>query len=477
MAMIALAHAARKARPGTEVLIVDGQRTPYYNDVLEIARFRPHALVTGTYAYTSILGQDYLGRERQVIEALRKNVRPDLPIIVGGHEASSNPAGVIDALQPQLLFKGEGEVSFGETVRSGFNMPELDSSLVSANIFTTPRGNRSLVIEAAQPFDLDQFPLPTEFVSIFPEGTRWDQAAVNIGRGCIGRCTFCGGAVKPFGEMSPERVVEHLLAWEGLGYSYFELLSQDFVRRPKHAGAILQAINYESRLRGKSYFMFARPDQFARALDVTLRDGTPARDEWEIFLAENQVEIETGAENFNLHMLLPKGFEKYRSRKAALQHPTNLESMLKAASGTPTRVTFDLIFFTPNATLRGIRNNYEALSEYAGKYPNLYVEPHALFREFFPYVGTRAAAIFGDESGKLKPYEDRRVKALLHTLRAHKDYYRCSDELPLTQVLDRILNLIAFFERESKGPTSPPSQDKIDRYIGVVTGGEPVYLP
>ena len=149
--------------------------------------------------------------------------------------------------------------------------------------------------------------------------------------------------------------------------------------------------------------------------------------------------------------------------------------MLEFAKGTEARISFDLILFVPTTSLRGIRVNYETLRDYAAQYPNLYIEPSALFRELYPYAGTPAAEIFGDGTGRLNPYEDKRVPALLRTLKANKKYYRCSDTLPLTTVLDRIIKLIRFFERNFRDSARPPSPSRIARHMeGVV--GSPVYL-
>ncbi|MFA4857994.1 MAG: cobalamin-dependent protein, partial [Candidatus Margulisiibacteriota bacterium] len=339
MALIGLAHVAR--RQGAEVVIVNGLHYEDADVQAQLKAFAPTHLCVSTYHQPN-----YVKRELAAMAPFRGKI----PIIVGGHEASAWPEGVRSSLRPDFLFMGEGEVALEEFIRSGFRPDAM-----SAELATAENANGIWQIQGKKRFNLDELPLPTEITGFFRTPNKemdWEQANINIARGCVGHCIYCGGAKKGLGHMSAHRVVEQMHAWKNLGFSYFDFLAADASSHPKKATQIAQAITQDGSFRGDGIYFFARGDTFVHALDLKLDDGTPGIEIWRAFLKMHAVEIETGLETTVLKRLLPAHFRKYPTQEAAAQHVDHFARICELARETGSKIATDLLSFDPDSTLR-----------------------------------------------------------------------------------------------------------------------------
>ena len=263
VALIGIAHEARKR--GAEVRIYSPDLC-VARAIKQIKEFHPDVLGVGT-----LYGAECLSRERSVVEAFRGKIK----IVVGGQDASARPNTVISLLKPDFLVRNEGELAFSELVRASFDPRKANLDVISIE----ERGG-TFVVSPKLAYSLDDLPLPTDMPPIFPLREKWGEGTIDVARGCIGLCTFCGGSNTKLTYMSPKMVLAHIRAWKSMGNKHIDLLAPDLTSSPAKASQIIREINAAADLKGSSYFFSVRLDSMARAMDVVFEDGKKAYDEW-----------------------------------------------------------------------------------------------------------------------------------------------------------------------------------------------------
>lgn len=192
------------AVPGEEVRIFDMRVESDLKSVLE--QFGPD--VVGTTGFTA-----EVPHAQEICRTVR-TVRPDTPVVVGGHHASMS-AMEFDSPDVDYVVTGEGERTFPHLLRA-LEKGEHPSTVPGIAYRQDGRLHRT---EPRAPItDLDEVPRPrrdlveryrSEYFFRF-----WDDVySLETTRGCPFRCTFCsvwrffGGKVR---FKSPERVVSEI---------------------------------------------------------------------------------------------------------------------------------------------------------------------------------------------------------------------------------------------------------------------------
>jgi len=423
LALLGIAHEAQKAK--AEVLVVEESRTTHRRALDAIRSFHPDVIGISTYFDPAcmLLVKDVIREFNRIAK-----------IALGGHDVSSRPKEAAALYQPNFMFLNEGEMAFAHMVAAGFNLTRVDPQLVEIREI-----NGVPVIISKIPYPLDSYPLPTEFPPTFPEDKRYDEAAINIARGCIGGCTFCGGAKKPLSYMTPARVLEHIRAWLSLENNNIDLMAPDFTSRAPLASEIIRELNRHPEAGGLKYFFSVRLDSLDRALDL-------APEEWTAFFRQNEVTIEAGYETGIARRLSREHLGKSED---AEKHLASLIRLLQ----TGVKVAVDLISFDPDSTFAETAQDYTVLLGLARKYTNMTIYPEALFRELKIFPGTRAAQIFGTKDYRSRPFKDRKLRLLLDTLIGHRDFFGISPHRSLTSSLERIVAIIYFLQKRGDRAT------------------------
>ncbi len=139
---------------------------------------------------------------------VKKNL-PQIKVIVGGPEVTSEPPYVLSSLNIDIGVFGEGEIPFVNLLKF-FLKGKPDLSEIGG-IFYKKNG-RILVNHAPTPFnELDEIPSP--YLLGFIDPSKYDRMMIEIMRGCPCRCKYCSEnkvslAKKPF--FSSERIKKEL---------------------------------------------------------------------------------------------------------------------------------------------------------------------------------------------------------------------------------------------------------------------------
>lgn len=137
-----------------------------------------------------------------------KEVRPDLPIILGGPLITSHPVFIMNQVKADYAVCGEGELTLTEFMdwftKNAFAKPiEKINGLVYRDPFGSPVKN------AARAQIQDQDALPFQDFSVwdrFKENNVIPEIFLSYSRGCIANCTFCYRAFPDLNVKSVERV-------------------------------------------------------------------------------------------------------------------------------------------------------------------------------------------------------------------------------------------------------------------------------
>ncbi len=132
-------------------------------------------------------GQVSFNHSMDTVKYIKKHF-PDLPLIVGGQQATFRPLPIIEKGGVDYLVSGEGEYVIVDLVKyllgiPGAKTPESIPSLMyrqNGHIVTTERAPR---IE-----DLDAIPLPDRDAFAWNKYPQW---VIMTSRGCPYRCAFC----------------------------------------------------------------------------------------------------------------------------------------------------------------------------------------------------------------------------------------------------------------------------------------------
>ncbi|MBU0573397.1 MAG: B12-binding domain-containing radical SAM protein [Candidatus Margulisbacteria bacterium] len=138
-----------------------------------------------------------------------KKLSPGVTVILGGQEVSFEEEAVLEAFRSiDIVVRGEGEATFTELLQAlGSGMPLNDI------LGLTYRDKDQILRNPDRPFieDLDSLPL-LDF-SLLPHIGRYEQGAVEAGRGCPYCCSFCANSKmwkRSFRIKSPPRIVKEL---------------------------------------------------------------------------------------------------------------------------------------------------------------------------------------------------------------------------------------------------------------------------
>lgn len=146
---------------------------------------------------------NYIKRACEVV----KEVRPDVPIILGGPLITSHPMLIMQNVKADYAVCGEGELTLTELMdaltRNAWAKP-LEK--ISGLVFRNPAG--ALVQNAKRAQIQDQDALPFQDFSVwdrFKDGVI-PEIFMSYSRGCIANCTFCYRAFPDLNVKSVERV-------------------------------------------------------------------------------------------------------------------------------------------------------------------------------------------------------------------------------------------------------------------------------
>lgn len=137
-----------------------------------------------------------------------KEVRPELPIILGGPLITSHPVFIMNHVKADYAVCGEGELTLTEFMdwftKNAYSKPlEKINGLVFRDPFGFPVKN------AARAQIQDQDALPFQDFSVwdrFKENNVIPEIFLSYSRGCIANCTFCYRAFPDLNVKSVERV-------------------------------------------------------------------------------------------------------------------------------------------------------------------------------------------------------------------------------------------------------------------------------
>lgn len=408
--------------------------------------------------------------EIEVAAALRK---AGTKIVLGGQDVSSCEERLdwaIEKMQPDYVVLNEGETPIAELITAGLDPEKIDPLKVK----TTKQGETWILqTHPRARYQLDQLPLPTQMPKIYPSRTGWLQGIIEIVRGCIGECNFCGGAKMPLAYMAPITVIHHLKAWLSLGVREIDLMGPDLTANPKTATAIVTEINKHPELGPLSFFFSVRVDTMAKALD-----HDPAA--WLQFLANHQVTMELGIETFFERKLQADWLNKSRDPS---QHLANIKKILRFVGranqlkkGQPaSTVAGDYITFDPWTSLGIAHYDYATQLSLAKDFPHLTITESSWAREMMVFPGTHTAKLFGTKRpGPLSPryvlkgYHDKRADALRTTIRQHNHHFEPKKNQPIARYLERICALASSFQRTFRDPKKPVNLSRADSLVSVL---------
>ena len=484
--LVGLAHECHKL--GVKVAIFDGNG---YQDhqaaIAAVKGFRPNTLCVSTYFDKS---HRSIESEKAMIAAMRHRVEK---VIIGGHHVSAAPNDVIALHKPDIAVLHEGEIALAETIRTRYNFDQTDHRAIAVE-----QQGLTTIVSPKQAYNLDNLPLPTELPPIFPLQALWDSFIINVARGCIGQCNFCGGAKIPLHYMSPARVIEHINAWLSIEAKYIkqqescpdleaaqmnyiqrfiDLLAPDLTSNPVLAAQIVATINQNFGWTGNHYSFSARMETFNASrlakLEQKWQSYNPANQwlgsksftmasgleapaqwgafhEWWSFLYWNTVYLETAPETFVEHRLGADHLNKTRDHGS---HKTNFHNLLKftAATSNPrnkTRVTTDLILADPETTLAEIESDFQHLLEFAQEFEHLIIYPDVFGNSLQLFPGNATLERFGNGTLTINPCQDQRVGLLLMVLRHNRGAIGINRKTPLETALKRILALIEILKSD-----------------------------
>lgn len=174
---------------------------------------RPDAILV-----TTLMTYWYQGPQR-VVEICRE-VFPKIPIILGGVYASLMPHHAQQAIRPDYLVTGPGEIQVAEILANTLALPTLMDNL---------------------PAVLDEYPWPA-----FDFYSHLDYLIVTTSRGCPYRCSFCAThQLNPqFYQRQPEAVINEILTQTRCVNVRDVAFYDDalLLNREKHIGPILEGL-------------------------------------------------------------------------------------------------------------------------------------------------------------------------------------------------------------------------------------------
>lgn len=147
---------------------------------------------------------NYLKKACEVI----KEVRPDIPIVLGGPLITSHPLLIMENVKADYAVCGEGELTLTEFMdwftKNSFAKP---IEKINGLVYRNPAGKLVKNMDRAQIEDQDALP--------FQDFTVWDrfkqdniipEIFMSYSRGCVANCTFCYRAFPNLNAKSVERV-------------------------------------------------------------------------------------------------------------------------------------------------------------------------------------------------------------------------------------------------------------------------------
>ncbi|MGZ3690155.1 MAG: methyltransferase domain-containing protein [Pseudobdellovibrio sp.] len=150
---------------------------------------------------------NYLKRACEVI----KEVRPDVPVILGGPLISSHPIFIMEQVKADYAVVGEGEMTLTEFMdlftRNKFAKP---IETINGLVFRNQKGE--LVKNTVREQIRDQDALPYQDFSVWDrfKGGVIPEIFMSYSRGCIANCTFCYRAFPKLNVKSVERVRQEI---------------------------------------------------------------------------------------------------------------------------------------------------------------------------------------------------------------------------------------------------------------------------
>jgi anaerobic magnesium-protoporphyrin IX monomethyl ester cyclase len=179
-----------------------------------------------------------------------KEVKPELPVILGGAHATLLPEETLKAApEIDILVRGEGEETVIELLQALENKQPLDeikgiSYRKDGKIISSPMRTGTI--------DLDSLPVLAYHLLPWkkyrphpPHGRALPFAVIITSRGCPFQCAYCSKPIfgNKFRAQSPERVVEELAFYQGeLGIKEFAFYDDVFTMDKKRAYAIADKI-------------------------------------------------------------------------------------------------------------------------------------------------------------------------------------------------------------------------------------------
>lgn len=213
-------------RSGHDLLIIDLNNEPLQNGLVmeRIKQFDPDVL--GLSAKTATI-KDARSLAQQI-----KNLRPSLPIVLGGPHTIFAPKTLAKEPFFDVVFVGEGERAFPEIVASlnAGSLPETAKGvLVEKGPEIKPSIDRPLLTQE----DLESIPFPE--YDLFPENVRQGirrNYPLITSRGCVHKCIYCSVpeiSGKRVRTRSADRIIEELVwARKSYGAEGFEVIDDVF---------------------------------------------------------------------------------------------------------------------------------------------------------------------------------------------------------------------------------------------------------
>ncbi|MGE4131823.1 MAG: radical SAM protein [Bdellovibrionales bacterium] len=171
-----------------------------------------------------ILGMSTFGDSFNYIKRVcevAKEVRPDLPIVLGGPLISSHPLFIMKHVQADYAVVGEGELTLTEFM-DWFTKNQFakDLSQIHGLVYRDPNGELKQSAPRGQMGDLDATP--------FQDFSVWDrfkdgvipEIYMSYSRGCIANCTFCYRAFPKLNVKSVDRVRREIEYYKQFGFRF-----------------------------------------------------------------------------------------------------------------------------------------------------------------------------------------------------------------------------------------------------------------
>ncbi|MFH2034537.1 MAG: radical SAM protein, partial [Candidatus Margulisiibacteriota bacterium] len=199
-----------------------------------------------------------------------KRYARDIPIIFGGPEVSFEEAEVLETFgQVDVIVRGEGELTVTELLHA------IKNNLSFDNICgITFRKKNTIVRNSDRPFIENLDDLPGLDFSLLPHPEKYGLGAIEAGRGCPFRCTFCSTCrmwKRKFRMKSPQKLADDLrradATFKKYGFMNISVVHDHFLASSKRAEEFLSLIEGD----GISWSCYSRLEALNERLIIKLK--------------------------------------------------------------------------------------------------------------------------------------------------------------------------------------------------------------